>query len=72
MARSALFARLQSLGRKWAAQQHQGAGVPRRAVLAGAAASLLAAPRASLADGTPPRIVIIGAGIAGLSAALTL
>jgi len=50
------------------------AGVSRREILAGsaAAAASLALPEISIAAGPRPRIAIVGAGIAGLNAALTL
>lgn len=73
MARTPLFARIESLARQSAAAAG-GPLVSRRGVLAGAGA-LLAAPLlrpAPAQAAKQPRIVIIGAGIAGLTAALTL
>jgi monoamine oxidase len=72
MARTPLFLRIEALARHSAAQ-HPPSGVSRRSVLAGAAASMLAGmARPARAGATAPRIVIIGAGIAGLTAALAL
>lgn len=73
MARTSLFARIESLARRCAVESG-GLQLPRRAVLAGAGA-LLAAPivrPTSALAAAQPRIAIAGAGIAGLTAALTL
>ena len=71
MSRTPLFASLQDLGRREAALT--GLTIPSRRTFMGAAvAGLLAAPRPVRATAAAPRIVIVGAGIAGLTAALTL
>ena len=73
MARTPLFAQIEALARQMASTGGAPA-LPRRAMLAGAAAALAAplARPARAGAAVQPSVVIIGAGIAGLMAALTL
>ena len=76
MPRSALLSRLASIARQHAKARAPALGIrlSRRGFLGamGAVGATLAIPRRARAQGAPPRVAVIGAGISGLSAALAL